>query len=153
MIRYSESGEDKTQEAREEAREGEKKEKDPDDEVHMPFLASMQPKYSFRIRGTDKSDPSRVRIEFVPKHPEKTLPVGSAWVDSRTGEVLTMGVSPSKIGMFVDYLRVTITFGERMADTAAVSKITFEGAGGFLFFHKRFRGMAKLSEYSIPPGV
>jgi hypothetical protein len=154
VIRYAESGEDKTEEARKEAREreAEKKKRDPDDEVHMPFLVSEQPKYSFRVRGMDKADPARVRIEFVPKHPAKNLAVGSAWVDTRTGEILTMGGSPSKTSMFVDYLRVAMTFGERMGDVYGASKITFEGSGGFLFFHKKYRGMAKLSEYSVPPG-
>lgn len=154
VIRYAESGEDKTEEARKEAREreAEKKKRDPDDEVHMPFLVSEQPKYSFRVRSIDKADPARVRIEFVPKHPAKNLAVGSAWVDTRTGEVLTMGGQPSKTSMFVDYLRVTMTFGERMGDVYAASKITFEGSGGFLFFHKKYRGLAKLSEYSVPPG-
>jgi hypothetical protein len=152
VLHYSESGEDKTAEAREKARDDEKEEKDPDDQVHMPFLTSEQPKYSFRVRATDKADPARVRIEFHPKQPKKTLLVGSAWVDTRTGEVLTMGISPSKVGMFVDYLNVTLTFGEKIANVPAVSKITFEGSGGFIFFHKKFRGMAKLWQYSVPPG-
>src|SRR5262249_34033859 len=148
VIRYSESGEDKTEEAREKAREKAKEEPDKEDEVHMPFLASEQPKYSFRLLAKDKADPARVRIAFRPKEPAKTLFVGSAWVDSRTGDVLSIGASPSKVGMFVDYLNITFTFGEKMGNVTAVSKVTFDGAGGFLFFHKRFRGMAKLSQYS-----
>jgi hypothetical protein len=153
VIRYSESGEDKTEEAREKAREKAKEEPDKEDEVHLPFLASEQPKYSFHVRAKDKADPARVRIEFRPKEPAKTRFVGSAWVDTRTGDVLSIGASPSKVGMFVDYLNVTFTFGEKMANVTAVSKITFDGAGGFLFFHRRFRGMAKLSEYSVPAGM
>jgi hypothetical protein len=150
VIRYTEDGEDKLDEARKKAEESSSKDPDPDDEAHMPFLASEQPKYVFRMRDKDKADPARVRIEFTPKHPDKHLVIGSAWVDTRTGDVLTMGVAPSKKAMFVDYFHVTLEFGERMGTGPAVSRITFEGSSGLLFFHKKFRGAARFFGYRLP---
>ncbi|HEX3595952.1 MAG TPA: hypothetical protein VHU80_12660 [Polyangiaceae bacterium] len=144
-IRYTEDGEDKVEEAREKAAESSHKEHE--DGPHMPFLATEQPKYEFHLREADTADPARVRVAFVPKHSDKHLVVGSAWVDTRTGEVLTMGVAPSKPGLFVDYLHVTLEFGEKMGDGPGVSKITFEGSGGLLLFHRKFRGAARLSGY------
>ena len=150
VIRYTEDGENKLDEARKKAEESSAKDPDPDDEAHMPFLASEQPKYVFRLRDTDKADPARVRIEFVPKHADKHLVVGSAWVDTRTGDVLTMGVAPSKKAMFVDYFHVTMEFGEKMGAGPTVSRIAFEGSSGLLFFHKKFRGSARFFDYHLP---
>lgn len=150
VIRYTEDGENKLDEARKKAEESSSKDPDPDDEAHMPFLASEQPKYVFRMRDKDKADPARVRIEFVPKHPDKHLVIGSAWVDTRTGDVLTMGVAPSKKAMFVDYFHVTLEFSEKMGPGPAVSRITFEGSSGLLFFHKKFRGAARFFGYRLP---
>jgi len=149
VLRYTEDGENKLEEAREKAEESSRKEPKDEDETHMPFLASEQPKYVFHVRETDKADPARVRIAFVPKRAEKTLVVGSAWVDTRTGDVLTMGIAPSKTGLFVDYLHVTIEFGERMGDGPSVSRVTFEGSGGILLFHRKFRGAAHLFGYRV----
>jgi hypothetical protein len=148
VLRYTEDGKDKLAEAREKAAESSRKKSD--DEVHMPFLTSEQPKYVFHLRDTDTVDPARVRIAFIPRQADKHLVVGSAWVDTRTGNVLTMGVAPSKTGLFVDYLHVTFEFGEKMGETPAVSKITFEGSGGLLFFHRKFRGALRLSGYRTP---
>jgi len=150
VIRYTEDGEDRIDKARKKAEESSSKDPDPDDEAHMPFLASEQPKYVFRLRDTDKADPARVRIEFSPKHPEKHLVVGSAWVDTRTGDVLTMGIAPSQRALFVDYFHVTLEFAEKMGEAVAVSRITFEGSSGLLFFHKKFRGAARFYAYRVP---
>jgi hypothetical protein len=149
VLRYTEDGENKIDEARKKASESSRKKSD-DDEVHMPFLASEQPKYVFHLRETDAADPARVRVGFVPKRADKHLVVGSAWVDTRTGDVLSMGVAPSKTELFVDYLHVTLEFGERMGEGRSVSKIVFEGSGGILLFHRKFRGAARLFGYRVP---
>jgi len=150
VAKYTEDGRDKTEKAREKAREDEEEEEDPDERAHMPFLGSEQAKYTFKIVEIDTHDRGRVRVYFTPKHPKIPLVVGSAWVDSRTGDVLSMGVSPAKTSLFVDYFRVTLEFGEHTPMGLAVSKIRFDGSGGFLFFHKRFRGFATLSDYTLP---
>jgi len=150
VLRYSENGRDLTAEARAKARESEGEKPDPDDQVHMPFLASEVSKYVFRTGETDVRDRARVRIYFRAKKPARTLFDGSAWVDSRTGEVLSMGVSPSKRALFVDRLGITLEFGVPTKEGPAVSRIDFDGEGGFWFFHERFHGSALLSEYAIP---
>lgn len=153
VIHYVEDGEDKTVEARERVWKDEakrdKKPKEPDEVIHMPFLQGELPKYSFRIGETDPRVPSRVRVYFKPKEPAKNLGDGSAWVDTSTGEVLTMGVSPSKTSMFVDFINVTLEFGDVTPGGPGISRIGFEARGGFLFFHKRVRGSATLSNYEL----
>jgi hypothetical protein len=148
VVRYSEDGEDKTQDARDKVAGDEKKE--PKEDAKLPFMTSEQPKYAFALKERDPSDPERVRIEFVPRRPSEKLFVGSAWVDARTGDLVTAGVSPSKTGVFVDYLDIRIEFAERIGSVAVASRFTFEGSGGFLFFHRKFRGWAKLSRYAVP---
>jgi hypothetical protein len=70
-------------------------------------------------------------------------------VDGNTGDVLTLGAAQSKTALFVDHFTGTVEFGAHTAEGPAVSKTTFEGAGGFLFFRKRFRGWAVVSDYSL----
>lgn len=153
VVRYTEDGKDKTDEAREKAAERAKnrKPKKPDEEVHMPFLGTEQGKYDYKVGESDPRDPARVRVYFTPRWPAQNLLVGSAWVDSRTGDVLSMGASPSKTPAFVDYLRVTIEFGEATPMGPAPSKIAFEGSAGFLFLKKKFRGSATLSGWQARP--
>jgi len=152
VFKYVEDGFDKTETAKKDAEEKAKepkKAKKPDEERHMPFLSSEQTKYDYRIGESDARDPARVRVFFTPKKAAENLFNGSAWVDSRTGDVLSMGIVPSKTPTFVDYLRVTVEFNEKTAQGPAISKIAFEGGGGFLFIKKRFRGVAVLTSYDV----
>lgn len=121
----------------------------PDEVLHMPFLQPELGKYSFRVGESDPRSPARVRIYFTAKQRAKNLGNGSAWVDTRTGEVLTMGVSPSKTSFFVDFINVTLEFGDVTPAGPAISRIGFDAGGGFLFFHKRVRGEATLSHYEV----
>jgi len=153
VLRYAEDGEDKTAEAREKVRRDEekrdKKHKEPDEVLRMPFLQPELGKYSFRIGESDPRSPARVRVYFSAKQRAKNLGNGSAWVDTRTGEVLTMGVSPSKTSLFVDFINVTLEFGDVTPAGPGISRIGFDARGGFLFFHKRVRGEATLSNYQV----
>jgi hypothetical protein len=150
IVQYAEDGVDRTAEAREKAVAGNRKKPDPDEALHMPFLASEQPKYVFSLGESDPRDRRRVRVHFRARRPALTLWNGSAWVQADTGEVLTMGAAQSKTAMFVDHFTGTVEFGAHTPEGPAVSKATFEGAGGFLFFRKRFRGWAVVSDYSVP---
>lgn len=157
VLKYSEDGADKTDEMKKKTEEKYKERKGKplksDEEVHMPFLASEQPKYDFHLAESDPRDPSHVKITFSPKTPAQNLFTGSVWVDSNTGDFLSAGFVPSKTPMFVDYVRVTIEFGETTSLGRAVSKINFEAGGGLLFIRKRVRGSAVLSNYSLPQNV
>lgn len=151
VLRYSEGGVDKTRDTRERVAEQERdrarQPRSPDEELHMPFLSAEQPKYRFRIGEADPRAPRRIRVYFTAKHPAKNLGNGSAWVDAQTGDLLSLRVSPSKTSMFVDYINVTLEFGEDTPIGPAISRIRFEARGGFLFFRKEIRGGAVISEY------
>jgi hypothetical protein len=151
VIHYTEDGEDKTEDARKKARERDEKRKKDKKRLRIPTLASEQPRYVFDEVEVDSSDPSRVKISFVPKSPEEDTVEGSAWVDSRTGAFISAGFKLSKTSMFVDYVHFTVEFGESTRLGPAVSTVLVEGQGGILFFRKRFRGTAKVSDYTILP--
>jgi hypothetical protein len=157
VIRYVEDGEDKTDEARKKASEDrakKKKEREKNSDKHdlrMPFHAAEQARYTFDQVEADKADPSRVRITFVPKAPAEDAIEGSAWVDMRAGTVISAGFKLSKTDTFVDYVNFTVEFGAPTPLGPAVSHVTVEGKGGVLFFRKRFRGAATLSDYRIIP--
>ena len=151
VLRYVEDGEDKTEEARKKAHEENTKKKEDKHDLKMPFLAGEQPRYTFNQLECDKADASRVRIAFVPKVRAEDAIEGSAWVDTRTGTVISAGFKLSKTSTFVDYVNFTVEFGAPTALGPAVSKVTVEGTGGVVFFRKRFRGTALLTDYKIIP--
>jgi hypothetical protein len=154
VIRYTEDGKDKTSDAQAKATERRAKRLgDPDrqaeerrKELKLPFLASERPRYVFRMV---ERDAARVRIAFAPRVPAENAIKGSAWVDAREGEVLSLGFSFSKNPTFVDHVDVTITFGLPTELGRAPSQLAFDGRGGFLFIRKHYRGSVTLSEPSL----
>jgi hypothetical protein len=153
VMKFLEGDEDKTEDAQDKARERnaapeEEKEKK---RTHMPFLASEQRRYVFDQVQSDPADPTHVRITFVPLVKDESVVEGSAWVDTKSGTVMSAGFKMSKTGMFVDYVHVTVEFGAPTPLGPAVSKVTLEGKGSFLFIKKRFRAAATVSRYRILP--
>jgi hypothetical protein len=149
--KYTEDGEDKTDEARQKAREREEKRKKDKKRIRLPILASEQARYAFDQVEIDPVDSSRVKIAFVPKAPGEDTIEGSAWIDARTGSLISAGFKLSKTSMFVDYVHFTVEFGESTSLGPAVSRVVVEGQGGVLFFRRRFRGTARVSNYAIVP--
>jgi hypothetical protein len=145
VVLYTEDGQDKTEEAREKARERKAKRDKEKKDFHLPFLASEQPRYTFTLEERDRVYPTRVRIGFVPKVPAEDAYKGSAWVDETDGEVLTLGFSLSRNPSFIDHVDVTIAFDLPTRLGRAPSRLTFEARGGFLWIHKRYRGSATIT--------
>jgi hypothetical protein len=148
VLSYTEDGEDRTRDAQERALKNQKRKPDKP-RIRLPILADQQPRYVFDRVETDPSDPLRVKISFSPKVPESDTIEGTAWVDARTGSLLSAGFRLSKPSMFVDYVHFQVEFDESTALGRAVSAVRVEGQGGFLFFHKRFEATAKVYGYSI----
>lgn len=157
VIRYTENGDDKTADAQRRASERRAKRlKDPDrqaeerkKDLKLPFLASEQSRYVFSMLEHDAAQPSRVRVAFAPKMPAENAIKGSAWVDEKAGEVLSVGFSLSKNPTFVDHVEITIVFGLQTELGRAPSKVSFDGRGGFLFIRKHYRGTATLSQPAL----
>lgn len=147
VLRYLENGVDKTEEAREKA--ANRKPKKDKKEIRMPFLATEQARYVFAVVEHDRVHPERLKVSFVPKEPAEDAIKGSAWVDTTSSSVLSMGFSFSKNPTFVDHVDIQLTFGLQTALGRAPSEIAFDGRGGFLFVHKHYRGKATLSNAKI----
>jgi hypothetical protein len=150
VLSYTEDGEDKTADAQKKAADNEKRKRDKP-RIRLPILADEQARYVFDQVGRDAADPSRVEISFVPRDPASDTIEGKAWVDAQTGSLLSAGFKLSKPSTFVDYVHVTVVFGESTPLGAAISTVEVEGQSGFLFFHKRFHGSARVDGYAIAP--
>ena len=153
VIRYLEDGEDKTADAQKEAmkRAQERKAGGDQKRFRIPILAEQQPRYVFDQVEVDTRDPAIVRIAFVPKVPRDDTLEGSAWVDSRSGTLISAGFKISKPPIFVDYVHITLEFGAPTSLGPAVSKGSLTATGGVLFFRKRFHVDATLSDYRLAP--
>ena len=157
VIRYVENGKDKTDDAQKRAVERRAKRlADPDKQAEerkkdlkLPFFPSEQARYVFSLVERDAAQPSRMRIAFVPKAAAENAIKGSAWVDEKDREVLSIGFSFSKNPTFVDHVDITIVFGLPTALGRAPSELSFDGRGGFLFIRKHYRGTATLSQPAI----
>jgi len=119
--------------------------------LDLPFLATEQSHYVFDVVEADRNNPARVRIAFTPKDPDSHTVEGSTWVDRDGAQFVSAGFKVSKPGIFVDYIHVTLEIGATTELGPAVSRIKFEGKGGFLFFHKHIRGTVLFSDYKVAP--
>ncbi|HEY1955968.1 MAG TPA: hypothetical protein VGH28_10145 [Polyangiaceae bacterium] len=155
ILEYFEDGKNETDEARRKQRE-----READAARHpapakrawrMPFHPGEQPRYNFDVVEIDPSDASHVRIAFVPKIKEDDTIEGSAWVDARTGTLISAGFKLSHPPTLVDAVNIRMSFGEQTALGPAPSHIEVEARGGFLFVRKRYRGEATLSNYHLSP--
>lgn len=149
ILRYLEDGADKTAEAREKARKR-RAEKRKQRDYHLPFLASEQGRYTFALL---ERNASHVRVGFTPKAPAEDAFKGSAWVDEGSGEVLTIGFSPTKNPTFVDHVDVTMRFDLSTPLGRAPSRIDFDARGGFLVVRKHYRGSATITDARIHPAA
>jgi hypothetical protein len=151
--RYIEDGEDKTVDAQKQAlKRAQEHKSDPDKKrFRIPVLADEQPRYAFDQVEVDRRDPAVVRISFVPRVPKEDTIEGSAWVDSRTGALISAGFKISKPPVFVDYVHITLEFAAPTPLGPAVSRVIADGNGGLLFFRKRFHVAATLSDYRLAP--
>ncbi|HEY4220732.1 MAG TPA: hypothetical protein VGO62_05300 [Myxococcota bacterium] len=105
------------------------------DPLPSPFAARMQPKYSFSLAEA-RAD-GTVRIAFTPKDAPSTETVaGDAIVDVASGELVKMTSHPSKNPAFVDRLVMILELDARVDGKRAMSKLTFDGAGGLLFLKR-----------------
>jgi len=153
VLKCTEDGKDVTEDARKQAKTGNDKTKEQRAKEHleMPFVADAQANYVFDQVAVDPADETRVQIAFVPKEPSEHTSEGSVWVDTKSGTFLSAGFKLSKPGFFVDFVHVTLEFGEKTAAGPAISKVTVDGKGGLLFLRKHFRGEARMSDYRVVP--
>jgi hypothetical protein len=155
IVTYREDGQDKTTEAREKAKKRKAEGKKPSGrkmrDFHLPFLSGEQSRYTFTLAERNASDSNLVRIAFVPKTVAEDAYKGSAWVDEKAGEVISLGFSLSKNPTFIDHVDVTVEFGHATTLGRAPSKIAFEAKGGFLVIKKHYKGSATITNARIGP--
>ncbi len=154
IVKYTEDGADRTAEAQKKAAKRKAEHKQDRmgkarNEVRLPFLASEQPRYAFSLAERDPRDANRVRIAFVPHATAENAFKGSAWVEEGTGQVLTMGFSPTKNPRFVDHVDITMRFDLTTPLGRAPSTISFDARGGFLVIKKHYRGSATISDARV----
>ncbi|CAN5721095.1 hypothetical protein BH09MYX1_BH09MYX1_00640 [soil metagenome] len=158
VLRYFDDGQDMTAGAQAKATDAAKKKAAPGAappakkrDLRMPFHAGEQPRYVFDQRAADSVDPSRVQIAFIPKIREDDTVEGTAWVDTKSGTILSTGFKLAKPPSGFDYVNVQLTFGAATSLGPSISKIDAEAAGGFLFVRKHLRGTATLTNHVIVP--
>jgi hypothetical protein len=153
IVRYTEDGTDKTEEAKKKAQEDAKERAKKKDKRkwRMPFHPDEQQRYTFDVAETDAKDPTRVRITFVPKVKGDDTIEGSAWVDTTKGVPVSTGFKLSQTPTLVDSIHITVSFGEQTPYGPAPSKIDFDVQGGILFFHKHVRATANVKQLQVPP--
>jgi hypothetical protein len=152
VLRYTQNGVDKTRDLRAGVTTGPPIAARPmaaSQWLRFPIAPRDQSLYRFDVVEVDRADPARIRIAFVPKQRADDTIEGSAWVDSRTGALLSAAFKLDKTPAFIDFVHVTIEFGASTPLGPAISRIRIEGAGGFLFFRKKFHGIATFSDYRI----
>jgi len=115
-----------------------------------PFSAHLQRQYAFKSLGPEKSDASLLRIHFEPKGTyTEDLLIGEAVVDPHSGEVVRISSRPSDYPSNLDRLSIDVQYEQKTVLGRALSRISREGEGGFLFIKNRFRDTTTYSEYDL----
>lgn len=149
ILSYLEDGADKTKEAREKQKRDAEEKEDPNKKFVLPFSPGAQGRYRFTLAERDGKAPGRVRVSFHPLVRASNAYAGAAWIDVASGEILTMGLSPTKTPLFVDQIEVQVLFENQTSLGRAPSEISFQAEGGLLFIRKHYRGSATLTEAKI----
>ncbi len=132
VISATRDGKDNLEQAQKEAT----KEDEKDDRHPSPFISTEQPKYRFTELGPTPE--GLLRIVFSPKSgPSSDFLEGEAVVDPQAGELVKMRCRLSKNPAFVDKLEMTMSFDASVDGKRAISAMTIDGAGGFLFYQRR----------------
>jgi hypothetical protein len=150
----TEDGKDVTAQEQTKAREKEaeraSKKAGSDEDPVWPFAPNSQARYTYDQVAVDPANPALVQIAFVPKTPDGHTFEGKAWVDTANAKILSASVRMSKPPGLVDWVHFTAEFGATPVGPT-LSHLTFEGAGGLLFFRKHFRGEIKMSGWHAAP--
>ncbi|MFT3838486.1 MAG: hypothetical protein QM723_16025 [Myxococcaceae bacterium] len=146
VVSATKDGKDDLERAQKEATEQDEK-----DERHpSPFISKMQSKYRFTDLG--QTPEGQLVIGFVPKSgPSSDSLDGEAVVDAQAGELVKMKCRLSENPAFVDKLDMTMDFGATVEGKRALSAMTFDGSGGFLFYKRRGSAVLKFT-YEPRPG-
>ena len=119
-------------------------------EMPLPFESKQQGDYLYKELGSDRSNPSLLRIQFEPKGTwSQKLMVGEALVDTASGEVLRITGRQSATDSSVDYLNLDFSFNQQTKLGRAPSKVAMNGEGGFLVIKSRFRYTVLYSGYDL----
>ena len=133
-----------------EANDGKEKGGVRDPRLRSPLLLAEQSRYVFDQTAVDPANPARVEIAFTPRKADAHTVEGAAWVDTGSATVLSAGVKMSKPPTFVDWAHITVEIDAPTPLGPAISHLTFEVKGGFLFLvHRHVRGEVKFSNYRI----
>jgi hypothetical protein len=146
-------GKDETEQERASVKrieENHKQDGDVEVSVEMPFSAQAQSNYVFDQVAVDPAHAERVKIAFTPKKADEHSVQGTAWIDTTTATVISTGVRFVKTPMFVDWAHFTVEWGPAPGGSQP-SHVTYEGAGGFLFWRAHLRGEMKMSDYRAMP--
>ncbi len=138
VLRATKDGHDNLEDSQKEATKEDRKGR----KLEPPFSVANQPKYRFSLLGPapGPTDGGLLRIGFAPRDGKASdILEGEAVVDPMAGEIVRMTAHPSKTPMFVDRIDMQLEYGVQTSAGRMLSKVSFAGAGGFLFFHKRVK--------------
>ncbi len=165
LVRYERDGKDVTAEekAKHDAKVAKRHEKEKDkakskdaksddggSDFPSPFAPKEQPRYTFTALGSDPAGAGRVRIGFAPKKAADMEMKGEAVVDSSTGRIRSMTMTPAKLPAMVQALEISMEYGNGTDDAPLLSVMKMHGEGGILFVKKRFRAVTTFTNFVAP---
>ncbi|MBL8955888.1 MAG: hypothetical protein JNK82_34255 [Myxococcaceae bacterium] len=132
VLAATKDGADNLEDEKKRAAEADEK----NERTESPFAPRNQGKYRFRRIGP--TDTGLLMIGFEPKGarvPE--VLEGIAYVDEKAGEVVKQVMTPSKLPMFADEVKMELEYETQTEAGRAVSKFVLAGAGGVLFVKRK----------------
>jgi hypothetical protein len=101
-----------------------------------PFHPKARDEYQFEQSPGPRE--GLVTIKITPRKKDKKRMQGTAVVDSKTAQLISMHLSPSELAPMLDSFQVDLVYGDTPCDRSP-TRLQFSGAGGVLFYKVRFR--------------
>ena len=146
VLAATKDGKDSMKEAQSRAKDGDSQKR----QFDSPFTEKVRARYRFTVLEAENAD-GLATLAFGPSGKKSTeLMEGTAVVHVERGEVVSLKGRLSENPAFVDAMETELEYRAETPVGRALSKLRFEGKGGFLFY-KRQGGATMTFEYEPAP--
>lgn len=111
-----------------------------------PFHPKVRDEYQF-----DQSPGPReglVTVKFAPRKKDKNKVKGTALVEPKTAQLISMHLSPSELAPMLDSFQIDLIYGDTPCGRYP-TQLQFAGSGGVLFYKVRFRTQVAVSGHQL----
>ncbi|PTL76255.1 hypothetical protein [Vitiosangium sp. GDMCC 1.1324] len=111
-----------------------------------PFHPKVRDEYQFEQSAGPRE--GLVTVKITPRKADKKRMRGTAVVDPRTAQLISMRLSPSELPSMLDSFQIDFAYADTPCERQP-TQLEFAGTGGVFFYKVRFRTQVKISGHQV----